>query len=84
MLIKWTTWEKMDKFLEKYNFPKLKQEEMEHLNRSITSTEIETVNRNRPANKSTGPDGLQLNSTKNLERTNTYSTQTLPENCRGR
>ena len=35
--------EEMDKFLEKYNFPKLNQEEMENLNRPITSTEIETV-----------------------------------------
>ena len=32
--------EEMDKFLEKYNFPKLNQEEIENLNRHITSTEI--------------------------------------------
>jgi len=43
----------MDKFLEKYNFPKLDQEEIEHLN---ILTEIETVIRNLPANKSPGPD----------------------------
>ena len=48
--------EEMDKFLEKYNFPKLNQEEIENLNRPITSTEIETVIRNL-ANKSPGPDG---------------------------
>ena len=48
--------EEMDKFLEKYNFPKLDQEEIENLNRPITSTEIETVIRNFPANKSPGPD----------------------------
>ena len=76
--------EEMEKFLEKYNLPKLNQEEIENLERPITSMEIKTVISNLPANKSTGPDGLQLNSTKNLERTNTYSTQTLPENCRGR
>ena len=34
------------------------QEEIENLNRSITSTEIETVIRNLPANKSPGPDGF--------------------------
>ena len=50
--------EEMGKFLEKYNFPKLNQEEIENLNRPITSTEIETVIRNLPANKSSGPDGF--------------------------
>ena len=44
--------EEMDKFLEKYNFPKLNQEEIENLNRPITSMEIETVTKNLPANKS--------------------------------
>ena len=43
--------EEMDKFLEKYNFPKLNHEEIEDLNQSITSTEIETIIRNLPANK---------------------------------
>ena len=50
--------EEMDKFLEKYNFPKLDQEEIENLNRPITSTEIETIIKNLPANKSPGPDGF--------------------------
>ena len=57
-----------DKFLEKYNLPKLNQEEVENLNRSITSMEIETVIRYLPANNSPGPDSLQLNSAKNLEK----------------
>ena len=35
--------EKIDKFLEKYNFPKLNQEEIENLNRSIINMEMETV-----------------------------------------
>ena len=38
--------EEMDKFSEKYNLPKLNQEEVENLNRPITSTEIETVIKN--------------------------------------
>ena len=50
--------EEMDKFLENYNFSKLNQEEIENLNRPITNTEIETVIRNLPANKSPGPDGF--------------------------
>ena len=50
--------EEMDKFLEKYNFSKLNQEEIENLNRPITSTDIETVIRNLPANKTPGPDGF--------------------------
>ena len=50
--------EEMDKFLEKYNFPKLNQEEVEDLNRTITSKEIKTVIRNLPGNKSSEPDGF--------------------------
>ena len=50
--------EEMDKFLEKFNFPKLNQKEIENLNRSITSTQIETVIKNLPTNKSTGPNGF--------------------------
>ena len=50
--------EEMEKFSEKYKFPKLNQEEIENLNRPITSTEIETVIRNLSANKSPGPDGF--------------------------
>ena len=54
--------EEMDKFLGKYNFPKLNQEEIENLNRPITSMEIETVIRNLPPNKSPGPDGFPAES----------------------
>ena len=48
--------EEMDKFLEKYNFTILNQEEIENLNRPITSTEIETVIKNLPTNRNPGPD----------------------------
>ena len=50
--------EEMDKFLEKYNFPKLNQGEIEDLNRAITRKEIKTVIRNLLANKSPRPDGF--------------------------
>ena len=49
--------EEMDKLLEKFNFPKLNHEEIDNLNRPITSTEIETVIRNLPANRSPGTEG---------------------------
>ena len=48
----------MDKFLEKYNVPKLNKDEMENRNRPITSTVIETVIRNLPRNESPGADGF--------------------------
>ena len=50
--------EEMDKFSEKYNFPKLNQEDIDNLNRTITSMEIEAVIRNLPANKSPCPDSF--------------------------
>ena len=50
--------EEMDKFLEKHNPLRLHQEEIENINRPIRSTELETVIKNLPANKSPGPDGL--------------------------
>ena len=50
--------EEINKCLEKYNLPKLNQEEIEDLNRPITSMEIKAVIRNLPANKSPGPDGF--------------------------
>ena len=60
--------EETDKFLEKYNFPKLDQEAIENLNRPITSTEIETVIKNLPTNKAQDQMASQVNSTKNLEK----------------
>ena len=49
--------EERDKFLEKHNLLRLNQEETENINRPIISTEIETVIKNLPKNKSPGPDG---------------------------
>ena len=50
--------EEMDTFIERYNLSRLNQEQIENMNRPITSNEIETVIKNLPRNKSPGPDGF--------------------------
>ena len=48
----------MDRFLEKFNLPRLNQKEIEIMNNPITCTEIEAVIKNLPQNKGPGPDGF--------------------------
>ena len=60
--------EEMDRFLEKHNLLRLNQEETENINRPITSTEIETVIKNLPTNKSPGQMAAEVNSIKQLEK----------------
>ena len=48
----------MDRFLEKFNLPRLNQKETEIMNNPITNPEIEAVIKNLPKNKSPGPDGF--------------------------
>ena len=50
--------EAMDRFLGKFDLPRLNQEEIEIMNKAITNIEIETVIKTRPKNKSPGPDGF--------------------------
>ena len=50
--------EEMDRFLEKFNLPRLNQEEIEIMNNPVISTEIEAVIKNLPKNKSPGPHGF--------------------------
>ena len=48
----------VDTFLEKYNLPKLNEEEAENLDRPITADEIEAVIKKLPTHKSPGQDGF--------------------------
>jgi len=50
--------EEMGRFLEKFNFPRLNQEEIEIMNKPITRTKIEIVIKNLPRNKNTGSNGF--------------------------
>ena len=50
--------EEMAKFLETYDLSRLNHEEIQTLNRSLTSKEIESINQNLPTMKSPGPDGF--------------------------
>ena len=50
--------QEMDNFPEKYNLPRLTQEETENVNRSITTNEIESVIKILPKNKIPGPKGF--------------------------
>ena len=58
---------KMDKFSEKYNLPRLNQEELENINRPITGNEIETVIKIFQQTKVQDQMALQVNSIKYLE-----------------
>ena len=60
--------EEMENFLGKHNLPRLNWEEIENMNRPITSTEIETVIKNLPTNKGQDQMASQANSIKHLEK----------------
>ena len=75
--------EEMDKFLEKHNLLRLNQEARENVN-ITTSTEIETVIKNPPTNKSPGPYGFTGEFYQTFREEVTYPSQTLPNYSRGR
>ena len=60
--------EEMDRFLEKFNLPRLNQEEIEIMNNPVTSTEIEAMIKNLPKTKAQDQTTSQENSIKHLEK----------------
>ena len=50
--------EEMDRFLKKFTFPRLNQEEIDTMNNLMTSTEIKAVIKNPPKTKSLGSEDL--------------------------
>ena len=78
--------EEMNRFLEKFNLPRLNQNGMEIMNNTITSTEIEAVMKNLPKNKNPVPSGFteELYQALREELRPIYPSKTLSKNCRGR
>ena len=77
--------EEINRFVEKFSLPRLNKEEIEIMNNPITSTEIESVIKNFPKNKSPGPGGFTG------EFYQTFREEIMPirlqlfrKNCRGR
>ena len=58
----------MDKFLERYNLPRLNQEKIENMNRPITNTQIKSVIKNSQQTKVQDQMASQASSTKHLEK----------------
>ena len=75
----------MDRFLEKFNCPRLNQEEIEIMNQPIIITEVEAVIKSLSKNKSPGPDGFTGEFYQTFkEELNAYPSKTLSKNFRGR
>ena len=82
--IKQITWKKWSELLEKFNLPRLNQEEIEITSNPITSTEIEAVIKNLPKNKSPGQDGFTGDFYQTFREELKLFLKLFPKNCRGR
>ena len=77
--------EEMDRFLEKFNLPRLNQEEIEIMNNPITSTEIEVVIKKSPKKQKPRTRWLHRRILSNIQRRiNAYPSKTLSKNCKER
>ena len=76
--------EEMDRFLLKFNLPRLNQKEIEIMNNPIISTKIEAVIKNLSNNKSPGPDGFTGEFYQTFIEKLMPIHLTLSKNCRGR
>ena len=77
--------EEMDRFLEKFNLPRLNQEEIEIMNNPIASTEIEIVIKNSPQTQKPRTRWPHRRILSNIQRRATaYPSKTLSKNCRGK
>ena len=75
----------MDKFLEKYNLPRLNQDEIEKMNGPIIRTEMETVIKKLPTNKSPGPHDFTGEFYQTFrEELTPLLLKLFQKNCRGR
>ena len=75
--------EEMDRFLQRYNLPRLDQEETENTNKPITSTKIENVIKKLPQNKGPRPDGYTGESYQTFREELIPIVLKLSENSRG-
>ena len=73
--------EEMDRFLEKFNFPRMNQEEIEIMNKPITNTEIETMIKNLPKKQKPRARWLHRGILSNIQRrAKAYFSEILPKN----